>query len=618
MRKIITILLVFIMLLPSFAVANPNNEIVEMEMDSKTIDFNTIQLGVQGKLISTDVPAVIHDGRALVPVHIIKDMDIKVEWTEATREVSIITSDKTIVMKIDSPIAIINGEAKRLPSDVPPKIITYKNTGRTMVPIAFLRELGLIVNWDEHTRTVSVEAPKDVIIGTTESSISAKEVKDITVGIEGSNPEIRIYTGEKINFTQLQLTDPDRLVVDFENTKFNLNNKSQLLSNNTLQLEINANGIRSVRASQFKVDPFVTRVAVELEEMKSYEIFYDESTKDMVIQLEGYEGIDKIDKIDEDDIDDIDDVDEGFNYREITRSSTRLELGGSDTTQYDFAVSDYGRTLHIITSKDYIELPIMNIEINDLLLESINIGEDLDEDDYHIEIRLKENVNYQGLSPSNTKNYFIEFTIGNNHLGSKEGTLIVIDAGHGGTDPGTTSSINGLVEKDLVLDISQRLNKLLVEAGYNTYETRTADTTVALLARAEIANQLDADLFISIHANSADRQDSATQKLIRNPTPYGVENYYHPSEENLSKYSNSMELAKILQKEMVEAMGTYDRGVKTANYAVLRETKMTSVLSEIGFLSNPEEAAKLKTTEYRQAVAEAIYQSIIKYFQKVS
>lgn len=599
MKKIISILVVFIMLLPSFVMANPNNSIVEMEMDGKVIGFNTVGLEVQGKVESIDVPAVIHEGRALVPLHIIKNMNIKVEWKEATREVSIITADKTIVMQIDSPIAIINGEAKRLPSDVPPKIITYRNAGRTMVPIAFLRELDLIVNWHEDTRTVSVEAPKEVVV-IVETPISGKEVKDITVDILESSSEVRISTGEKIDFTRFQLNNPERLVVDLQDTRFSLRDKNKLLSNGTLHSGIDRNGIKSVKASQFQVNPYVTRVVVELEEMKPYEVFYDENTQEMVIRLEGHEVIE-----------------EGFNYREVTRGSSRLELRGSDVTQYDFAVSDYGKTLHITVPKAYIELPMMNIEINDLMLESINIGEDLEGDNYHMEIRLNESANYRGLSPSNTKNYIMEFTRGYGDLVPKDGILIVIDPGHGGTDPGTTSSINGLVEKELTLDISQRLNKLLIENGYSTYLTRTADTTVALLSRAEIANQLNADLFISIHANSADRQDAATKKIIFNPTPYGVENYYHPNNENLIKHNNSMEIAKILQKEMVAATGTYDRGVKTANYAVLRETSMPSVLSEIGFLSNPEEAARFMTTEYRQLVAEAIYQSIVKYFGTV-
>lgn len=584
MKKVISILLILMILSTSFAFANPNAT-VRMVMDGRTMDFQTVQLKVDDKAVATDVPSVIHGSRTLVPIHVIRNMGITVEWKDATREVTIKTDDKTVVMKIDSPIAMMNGEAIRLPSDVPPKIITYQNSGRTMVPIAFLREIGLIVNWNESTRTVAIEKdePSEPIVT---DPVVTKEVKDVVASFETGAPEIRIKTGEELAYTELKLDNPARLVLDFQDTKFDLTNKSKLQSNGTLQFNVNSLGINSVRASQFKADPFVTRVTVELDEMVPYQIYYDKNAGDMVIQLEH-------------------NTEEAFQYWEISQTASKLAFRSNETTEFDFSVSDFGRTLNVSVDKAYIELPILDLDIDDPLLENINIEESQDGDIYHIEIRLKEDINYQVNSPAGagTKEFIIEFTTKQNN----SIPLIVIDPGHGGTDPGATSPINSLMEKHVVLDISQKLNKLLTDAGFRTYMTRTADNAITLADRAGVANQLQADLFVSVHANAA-ASSSAN----------GIENLYYPSENNSNDARDNKKLAQVFQKEMVRMLGAHSRGiVPREQLYVIRETKMPAVLTEVGFLTNSEEAAKLATPEYRQLVAESIYQSILKYFEEI-
>ncbi|SNS71482.1 N-acetylmuramoyl-L-alanine amidase [Anaerovirgula multivorans] len=584
MKKVISILLILMILSTSFASAN-TNATVRMVMDGRTMDFQTVQLKVDDKAVATDVPSVIHGSRTLVPIHVIRNMGITVEWKDATREVTIKTNDKTVVMKIDSPIATMNGEAIRLPSDVPPKIITYQNSGRTMVPIAFLREIGLIVNWNESTRTVSIEKdePSEPIVT---DPVVTKAVKDVVASFETGAPEIRIKTGEELAYTELKLDGPARLVLDFQDTKFDFTNKGKLQSNGTLQFNVNSSGINSVRASQFKADPFVTRVTVELDEMMPYQIYYDKNAGDMVIQLEH-------------------NTEKAFQYWATSKTASKLAFRSNETTEFDFSVSDFGRTLNVSVYKAYIELPILNLDIDDPLLETINIEESQNGDIYHIEIRLKEDINYQTNSPAGagTKEFIIEFTTKQNN----SIPLIVIDPGHGGTDPGATSPINSLMEKHVVLDISQKLNKLLTDAGFRTYMTRTADNAITLADRAGVANQLQGDLFVSVHANAA-ASSSAN----------GIENLYYPSENNSNDARDNKKLAQVFQKEMVRMLGAHSRGiVPREQLYVIRETKMPAVLTEVGFLTNPEEAAKLATPEYRQLVAESIYQSILKYFEEI-
>ena len=221
-------------------------------------------------------------------------------------------------------------------------------------------------------------------------------------------------------------------------------------------------------------------------------------------------------------------------------------------------------------------------------------------------------------------------------LGLKIGR-IVIDAGHGGHDTGTIGP-NGLLEKDLVLDVALRLGRLLeTRLGADVVFTRDDDTFIPLETRTAIANEHQADLFISIHANSSP-----------DPSARGIETYYlnftsNPdalevaarenavSEKSIyelqdlvkkitlkEKIEESRELATDVQQSLYGGLATRhttlrDRGVKKAPFVVLIGANMPSILAEISFVSNPTDAAKLETPEYREKIAAALYQGIAKY-----
>ncbi len=221
-------------------------------------------------------------------------------------------------------------------------------------------------------------------------------------------------------------------------------------------------------------------------------------------------------------------------------------------------------------------------------------------------------------------------------LGLKIGR-IVIDAGHGGHDTGTIGP-NGLMEKDLVLDVALRLGRLLeTRLGADVIFTRDDDTFIPLETRTAIANEHQADLFISVHANSSD-----------DPSARGIETYYlnftsNPdalevaarenavSEKSIfelqdlvkkitlrDKIEESRELASDVQQSMCSNLAgkhstLRDRGVKKAPFVVLIGANMPSVLAEISFVSNPTDAAKLETPEYREKIADSLYKGVAKY-----
>ncbi len=225
-------------------------------------------------------------------------------------------------------------------------------------------------------------------------------------------------------------------------------------------------------------------------------------------------------------------------------------------------------------------------------------------------------------------------------LGLKIGR-IVVDAGHGGYDTGTIGP-NGLEEKDLVLDVALRLGKLLEEdLGADVIYTRDDDTFVPLETRTAIANKQQADLFISIHANSS------PTRSVR-----GVETYYlnfttsrdalevaarenavssksiHELQDLVQKIAlkdkieESREFALQVQRSMQRTLyghtSVHDRGVRQAPFIVLIGANMPSILAEISFVSNPTDARKLKSEAYRQKIAESLYEGILKYVSGLS
>ena len=177
--------------------------------------------------------------------------------------------------------------------------------------------------------------------------------------------------------------------------------------------------------------------------------------------------------------------------------------------------------------------------------------------------------------------------------------IIVLDAGHGGSDPGAT---NGSVhEKDVVLDVTKRLQLLLEQAGAKVILTRNRDTFVSLNERPNIAVRNFGELFISIHTNSHG-----------NTTALGAETYYNS---NLNtNLSEEISLAKYINNEIVSNASMVNRGVKYGNLAVIRSIEMPAILVELGFLSNPSDFEKLTSNEYLQIFAQSIYNGIESFY----
>lgn len=167
---------------------------------------------------------------------------------------------------------------------------------------------------------------------------------------------------------------------------------------------------------------------------------------------------------------------------------------------------------------------------------------------------------------------------------------IFIDSGHGGHDPGATSK--GVKEKDITLDIGLLLGQILVTKGFHVGYARTGDSFVSLSDRANRSNRFGADIFISIHCNA-----------FTSPKAKGVETFYFRTSKNGQK------LAGKFQNSIVQNnLSTANRGIKQGNFYVLRRTRATAVLLELGFLTNDKDIEILlgRKKEFAQAIYEGL------------
>lgn len=175
-------------------------------------------------------------------------------------------------------------------------------------------------------------------------------------------------------------------------------------------------------------------------------------------------------------------------------------------------------------------------------------------------------------------------------------TIVVIDPGHGGKDPGAVAG--GVHEKDVILPISLRVAQILEQNGVKVMLTRDSDYFVGLQGRVDIAERANADLFVSIHANS----------LPTRPDVSGLETYYFDSGYNLAVTIHNTMLRNVPNLR--------DRRVRKARFYVLRKSSMPSVLVETGFMTGQQDAPRLKTAAYQNQLAEAIAQGVLQYIRQ--
>ncbi len=176
---------------------------------------------------------------------------------------------------------------------------------------------------------------------------------------------------------------------------------------------------------------------------------------------------------------------------------------------------------------------------------------------------------------------------------------VVLDPGHGGADPGAIG-IGGLREKDVIFPITLEAGRLLQQRGVRVVFTRSDDRTLDLETRVQIAQQANADAFVSIHANALN---------LSRPDVNGLETYHYPGS------TTGAALAQAIHRNLTASITVVDRGVRQANFYVLRRTTMPATLVEVGFVTGQQDAANLADSNHRNRIAQAIAQGTWEYLQ---
>lgn len=292
----------------------------------------------------------------------------------------------------------------------------------------------------------------------------------------------------------------------------------------------------------------------------------------------------------------------------------------------------------------FVASPIAPIEAGDGIVKRIRSGQH-DKETVRIVIELESAVDYK-VYPLTSPDRLVMDIVKKGAVSQRHDTpairTIVIDPGHGGKDPGAIGR-HDLMEKEIVLDVGLRLKNLIKERlNFQVIMTREEDIFVPLEERTAIANAKDADLFISVHTNSSRKKDArgvetyllgkATDKdamdaaLRENSAPRNKSmddlQFILTDLMTTAKKDESLRLAHYVQTNLIEKLEArykpVDHGVKQAPFYVLVNAKMPSILAEISFISNPQEERLLAKGEYRQAIAEAIFEGIRKYMQSTS
>lgn len=410
-------------------------------------------------------------------------------------------------------------------------------------------------------------------------SFGGNQIGDIrTESVDGKQAIVVEGAGYgKMNF--IKLKNPERIVIDFLD--------STLLGDTYYSYNYDLGFVKGIRVSQFtadnnySADDKIVRVVLDIKDgITDPSVKIDNLGDDIVIYPEKslWENIDYI--VDGD------------------TSIFTIENLGMTNYSVDMDTSSKNMTITIPTA--HTDLSEGTIIIKDNLINKVDVEKD--GENMVLDISFGVSVDFTLLSKAVDSKIILSLKKNTNIDNTNR--IIVVDAGHGGKDPGATS-VSKRYEKDFNLAVALKLNKRLGELGYNTIMTRDTDVFVDLYERARIANDANADLFVSVHGNSHGSSAHA-----------GIQVLYCPAFKSDFKEVDQHPFAKAMMTALLEGTGAIDKGIiQRPNLVVLRETKMPAVLVEAGFLSNLAEEKLLFTENYQNKIVDSIVKGIENYLE---
>ncbi len=531
-------------------------------------DGGKLILNVEGKQINAlPMDPVIIDGRTMVPVReVFEALGAKVLWHDDTCQVEISDSTVSLLIKIGDRNTYVNGQLVQIAQDQPlPMLIGYSKDGlKSMVPVRFVAEkLGYDVGWDNSTRTVSIakkktQQPSQPDAGPIEEGYGV--FGTVTASIDGRYDNIYIRTQYGISPKITRYQNPERIVFDFPGATFKT-------AGDTITL--NGKCVKSVRYSNYNSQARVVfdvsasaqvcvmsssaGILLRAENSQNTQIMYDAFSKRVYFDAQ-YSGSGSA-------------VANGYKvtFTNLSMQPQKIEIHDSNIYEIIITKSGSGCTV--------------SVDGSNLLAYSAQNGIYKTKD---------------SAAPSGNQG---------NVAGRR---TVIVDAGHGGYDPGAigyNKSGEAVAYESLInLAIAKKVGEKLTARGIGVIYTRDTDNFISLSGRADIENSSNCDLFVSIHCNSIDNAQIS-----------GTQVYYHPES------ATGTLLAKNIYNNMLKETPLVPKNIQNgANLYVIRTTKSPAVLVETAFISNESDRSYLLSTSGQNSIAEAIVKGIEETLAKMN
>ena len=531
-----------------------------LKYDNKSVKYSGVsyKITIDNKEVKTDFPGIVFNKATMFPLRpVFEALGGTVVWNSKTQIMDITYRDNKYQFQNNSSSAKINGKTVKLSS------VAKKINDRLIIPVDFLKNIkGLTYAIDNKTATIKITTN---FIGS---------VKEISTTDSEEKAIVTLRMNDHKGYKYYRLTNPNRIVVEFNNIKTSpkdIETVSQrvsginvvALSKNSASVTINLNEM-----ANFTVTDIGDGCRITVEKPINANLSYENSFDRVYLALKN------------------------IKLTENREKNGNVYIAEKYKHEYDKDNLKYTIT---IDSAEPISLKDEVYNINDSRINTVEIYRDKETQDTKIVINTKQEFVF--LASYNDKRMQTEINL---LTPAKEGeVLVVIDAGHGGQDPGANKG--NVLEKDLNLAIALKLEELLKKNNIRTFMLRQDDTFVGLYDRPYIANALNATLFVSIHHNAVD-----------NTKISGTETLYYPETKGDPSFTGA-KFAKLVQEALINKLNSVNRKtIERPGLVVLKYTEMPAVLAEIGFVTNPAELKNLIDPTYQQKAADALSEAIIK------
>lgn len=524
-----------------------------------------VRVVVNGIDVPLAAPAVVFNGQVMAPISgLFEPMGAIAAYYETDRSVVVTNRVRTtVVLWLNEITALVNGQPRSLPAA--PALLG----SQVFVPVqATFALLGAWARFEDAERTVFVNSQITAIAPQVQAGA-------LQVAVDATGP-VQVETNV--------LTNPDRLVVDFINATLRTQER---------QYAINDAGVDRIRTGQFQVKPYVSRMVFDL--TQPVEVSITAAPTSYLVTLEvrpkgsapsrasaqgepkglpliRAAGLVKVTGV----------------FFQPDGETGRITVDSTGPMEYKIREFTFPDRL-AIDIQNAVFIPVKReISVDGTSVVAVRAAQFTARPPVtRIVVTLKRKLNYL------TNQSGGRLTIDLSTSQAARGHLVALDPGHGGEDPGAIGP-SGLREADVVLDIAQRVRDLLAHDGIRVLMIRDSDATVDLADRPRLGRESGATIYVSIHANASPRA-----------AVNGTETFYLTPQ--------SLVLAQMIQDELGVVLGIPSRGIKTANFVVLRDTDIPSVLVETAFISHADDEARLRDQAFRQHVAEAVHRGIARF-----